>query len=76
MTCIVLRNSPRNKTGFGWVLVFDGSQMHARLAVDSWTASALDENKKENYSFQVTPYKARNVSNVKVLAKFSVLQMS
>jgi hypothetical protein len=73
MTCTVLRNSPRNKTGFGWVLVFDGSQMHARLAGYSWTASALDGNKNKNYNFQVPAYKARCASYTKVLAKFSVL---
>jgi hypothetical protein len=41
MTCTALRNSPRKKTGFGWILLFDGSQMHVRLAGYSWTALAV-----------------------------------
>lgn len=73
MTCTVLRNSPRNKTGFGWVLVFDGSQMHARLADYSWTASALDGNESKNYIFQVTVYKVRSASHMNVFTTFCVL---
>jgi hypothetical protein len=67
MACTVLRNSPRNKTSFGWVLVLDGSQMHARLAVYSYSALSLARKESKRCDFQATAWKTIIVAHMKVL---------